>query len=310
MVKCVLVIVSLLLAATACRSGSIDTQAIDDGSERPTAVRTPTVVSTPLPEATSDDSAPEPTETLEAEPTETPQAEADETTIATVVPPGFIVEEVVPTPTPLPVLTATPVPTATPVELLQIFATDDWCSAGRKMETNFARLQAADLFDPVVAEPASGATIEMISQAIVVAPDELTGPLTDLRDVQIAIGAGLEAVDWYRIDLDPTVYESIADESVAAQFALDEYNFEVCGFDNGFDPASDPAVAIDDLPTITRREQMVTSFTDQGFSQAEAECMAQNFDFANQEQYAGPEGINPLLQACEIGQDRVQEIFG
>ena len=298
-VKSVLVVVSLLFAATACRSGSIGAQAVD---ESPTAVRTSTVVPASVPEAASDENAPESTETSEAE--------VDETTIATVVPPGFIVEEVLPTPTPLPVLTATPVPTSTTVDLQQIFATDDWCSAGRKMETNFARLQAADLFDPLVAEPASAATIEMISQAIVVAPDELAGPLTDLRNVQIAIGAGLEAVDWYRIDLDPSVYESIADESVAAQFALDEYNFEVCGFDNGFDPASDPAVAIDDLPTVTRREQMVTSFTDQGFSQAEAECMAQNFDFANQEQYAGPEGINPLLQACEIGQDRVQEIFG
>jgi len=194
-----------------------------------------------------------------------------------------------------------------------IFPTDDWCSAARKMETNIARLQAGSLYDPTIAELASGDNIEMTNQALAVAPPELVAPLEGLLQAQTAFASELAAVGWQRADLDASAFRAAGPSSRAAIFALDQYNFETCGFENGFDPANDPALrpqSTEPQRTGTLRTRTAEGYVSQGFTAAEATCITQSMDFGNFSQYQSFAGLEPLLAPCGIGEDRAAEIFG
>lgn len=142
-----------------------------------------------------------------------------------------------PAPDPTPTASAEP-----SLELVDIFPTDEWCSAASKIEMNLGRASAHDPVGSDAMRIKYELSERMYEQALVVAPDQLSNDLALLRDAVVETAAQLATINYDELSLDLGFLAQAAYHGRIANYRIDRYNYHVCGFDNGFDASADPAL--------------------------------------------------------------------
>lgn len=201
------------------------------------------------------------------------------------------------------------------VDLLQ---TSDWCTAARSIETSFDELEAPDLSNPEIVQVAYTTAVAMVRQSIEIAPPEIVGDVVTTADGLDVLVTALADAEWNFLDLELGVLDSIDQEMEVATFNIDRYNFEVCGIDNGFDPADDPALRPEDdgptdpLPSDgTLRDQTIDSLVQVGFTLEEANCLIDQVDVAQlADVFSDQQTLLALLTECGIPLERLAQLGG
>lgn len=178
-----------------------------------------------------------------------------------------------------------------------------WCGAARDVQESFDALDLIDFNDPAELESTYREALARIDAAREFVPPELADAVdtaaTGLDDLVVE----LDRVDWSFIDVDLSVIDTAAQE--VAGNAIDRYNFYVCEIDNDYDPndagTSDDGLDLDTSQTI--REGIVESLLPLGFSEEEANCIADRFDFTGDD--LDEAALTQLFVDCGISLDRL-----
>ncbi|MGI9646465.1 MAG: hypothetical protein ACR2O6_14260 [Ilumatobacteraceae bacterium] len=193
-----------------------------------------------------------------------------------------------------------------------------WCGLmdeANEVDSTFENLET---FDSAGLEQALNRAVDVAGDLEAAAPDEIKDDMKVVADTTRGLQSALEDADYSLFDAD---LSALSDEAAndAAQAALDEYSVRECGQPFGLEDGSgDTASSGDDGdsgdfdPTAgTLREQLITQFVTIGFTQAEAECIADGVDPSDSDILAGDEGaIIALLEACDIPLSRLAELGG
>lgn len=189
-------------------------------------------------------------------------------------------------------------------------AGSEYCSLARSFQEGDEALDVfGDMggsFDPDAIRDGFDVAADALNQIRQVAPDELQGAYQDVAEGFDRIRSQLEEVDYDFFELDPAELEDLGEGMDEASMRIEEYDREVCGIE-GADPfgddglGDDPGAADDqggadmpggdDLPFDPEdfgmdmedmgefgevmQEQAVQGFLADGYSQAEAECLAE-----------------------------------
>lgn len=190
----------------------------------------------------------------------------------------------------------------------------DYCSLARSFQEGDAALDVfgdmSGSFEPDSIRDGFGVAADALDQIREVAPDELQGAYQDVAEGFDRMRSELEEVDYDFFALDPAQLEDLGEGMDEASMRIEEYDREVCDIE-GADPfgddglgdtaGDDPGAAGDqgstdvpgagDLPFDPEelgidmedmgefgeimQEQAAQAFVADGYSQAEAECLAE-----------------------------------
>lgn len=194
---------------------------------------------------------------------------------------------------------------------------DDWCEAARQVEDEFDTLEFLDPNNPATLEQTYTQIVAIMGEAQRIAPPELQAPLATVLAGFTTINQELAAVGWSFLDLDVSVIENLDDQMSQATFDIERYNFEVCGIDNGFDPADDPSLqppdpTFGDTPPLegSFRDQAVEGLVQSGFTPDEANCLLDRLDFTDPAAFSDPNALFEVFSACGISLDRLGQLGG
>lgn len=168
----------------------------------------------------------------------------------------------------------------------------DWCSLREAIIEQDAVLAMADPADPTSLERAVASSRDFYDEARRRAPEEISA------DVDLLAGAFDEFYDRLAgVDFDIAVagmevFEVFGEEATDAGNRIDQYGVEVCGFGAVDDPlvttpetvlTDDELAEIDELLRDEEfiaqvRADLIAQFTAEGYTAAEAECLADVFD--------------------------------
>jgi hypothetical protein len=104
---------------------------------------------------------------------------------------------------------------------------------------------------------------------------------------------------------------SVLDEDGAGQVATENistYNEQVCGIADDDDSSDDGSGFETGAGTI--REQAVAELVNSGFTQAEAECVFDSFDFTDPDLGSDPSAMIEVFDECGIDLARLAELGG
>ncbi|MEX2627122.1 MAG: hypothetical protein WD225_09565 [Ilumatobacteraceae bacterium] len=182
----------------------------------------------------------------------------------------------------------------------------EYCSLARSFQEGDAALDVfgdmSGSFEPDSIRDGFDVAADALDQIRQVAPDELQGAYQDVAEGFDELRSELEEVDYDFFALDPAELEDLGEGMDDASMRIEEYDREVCGIE-GADPFGDDAPGAaddqgsadmpggDDMPFDPEelgidmedmgefgeimQEQAVQGFLAEGYSQGEAECLAE-----------------------------------
>lgn len=195
---------------------------------------------------------------------------------------------------------------------------DAWCDLSRELDSGETPLDdEATMTDPDSAREAFEEFNEILDDASDAAPDEISDDFETLRDGFREFEDAFADADYNFMDLDMSVFEGLEAEMDEASDAIDQFNEEECGIESdgddtdtteatggeGDDDATDDTGF--DVGDGTIREQMVEQFVASGFTEEEANCIADNLDIA-----AGGDAsaMMDVFSECGIDLERMAEL--
>jgi hypothetical protein len=189
----------------------------------------------------------------------------------------------------------------------------DWCVASRELDRESAAFDEVLFADPDILEAALIEMVAMYEAAALLAPPELVDDvavsLSTIRQFQAALMAA--EYDFVNADL------SALDGDDANQIANDHietYNEQVCGIVTDDDGAPEDGVDAGendfDAAFGTVREQAIAELVDNGFTEQEASCVFDGFDFTDPDVGDDTNAILGVFESCDIDLTRLAELGG
>lgn len=190
-------------------------------------------------------------------------------------------------------------------------ASSPWCLAARDIEASTDELDLVDYSDPAAIEDAFSSIVGKIEGVVGLAPDEIRADLEVSLDGFRAVNAALAEVDYNFFELDLTVLEELDESVEVANERIGRYNAEVCGIEmsDDLDDATD-APGDFDPGEGTIREQAVAELVATGFTEDEANCIFDNFDFGAGGTALEPSAMIGIFETCGIDLERIAELGG
>lgn len=207
---------------------------------------------------------------------------------------------------------------------------ESWCATAERLDEESSLLDDVDPFDPESIEAAYSEFRSLVEDARSAAPEEIRDDVATLADGVIRVDEELAAADYNFLDVDISFMDELSAEMDAASTRLDEFNERECGFEID---ADDDLGDLGDLGDTggsgdtgdsgdegagglgtgsgTVRDQLVAELVGSGFSETEAQCVADNLDItqmANAE--ADPTVMLQVFDDCGIDLARLAELGG
>ncbi len=193
-----------------------------------------------------------------------------------------------------------------------------WCDLMDEANEVDSTFENIETFDAAGLESAMNRALEVVDDLESAAPDEIKDDVDRLATTTRALASALGDADYSLFDADLSALGDPAADD-AAQANLDEYSQRECGQPFGLDDDAGDTVSTGDdgdesdfdPAAGTLREQLITQFVTIGFTQAEAECIADGVDPSDSDILSGDEAaIIALLEACDIPLERLAELGG
>ncbi len=188
-------------------------------------------------------------------------------------------------------------------------AGDGWCDFARRVEAANDDLDFES--SPEDLEAAFNEFSGLLNEARARAPGEISGAVDEAADAFDALGAELRSVNFDLFELDLAAFNELdTPELQEATDAIDIYNERECGIPREEDSFEDPG---DDEPLPTEgtvRDALVEGFVQGGFTQEEAECLADNVTLEELANAEDPQQLFEVFERCGISLDRLAELGG
>ena len=183
---------------------------------------------------------------------------------------------------------------------------EDWCSLATEVEA--LDFDSIDPFDPEALEVFFDDASSVIGRIRASAPSEIADDVATFADVFESLDEAVRDADFNFLDVDLAAFSEIE----GSGDAIEAYNERECGIeadpedvdegsneedDSGFDPSAG-----------SLRDQLVTQFTAQGFSESEATCLADNLDPTMLD--GDESAVLAIFEQCDIDISRLAEVFG
>lgn len=230
-------VVLIALSATACRTGTIDTIAVDNSDAEVSfdTIAEPTRVPTTAPMVEEEvpqvdpSPTPEPEPTTPAEPTVEPQPEPTpppEEPTATPAPVESAQQSAPAAPSPTP-----PVVNYTDEDLgvVPVNEGDDWCTVSSKLESNYRALTGVDGSNPAQLETLFRRVYESIDLASKMAPGQISEQMEVERSVWEQIVEIHDGADWNLIELPVDRIAELGNANSSAFEAVQDFAASNCG---------------------------------------------------------------------------------
>jgi len=187
-------------------------------------------------------------------------------------------------------------------------ADSEWCDLARDIEERNDALDEAQTLEREQLREAYDDFVSALDDVRDDAPDEIREDVEVAADAAREFFDALDDVDFNILDLDLESLEEVTTDLEAASDRIQEYNERVCGI-----PADDEdtstADTVFDPGEGTIREQIVEQFVDSGFTEEEAECLADNIDFNDPAFAEGDiEAMMELFETCGLDMERLAEL--
>ena len=235
------------------------------------------------------------TTSVAAAPSTTESAAPDTTVPDTTIPDTTIPDTTTPGPAP----DSTPTYTGD--------AGSEWCVAARDVEQASIAFDEVDFADPAAVRAAFEDMIPRMESALKFAPPELRTDVEQSLDSLKLLQEALIDVDYDFLNADLSVLDELDASTQAANDNIDAYNEQVCGMtvsgDSSDDGSFDPSAG-------TIREQTIAELVNQGFTEEEAGCIFDGFDFTDPGFADDMEAIVAVFTACDIDLARLAELGG
>lgn len=190
-----------------------------------------------------------------------------------------------------------------------------WCVAARDIQDLSDAGDALDFTDPEAVQEQFTSFRDALEDAIDEAPDEIQEDVEASKAAFDEIIEALEAADWNFLDIDTALFEELGTRAEEAGDRIEAYNERVCGIEASDDDEEPTSSSVPGTATEgasgTLREQLVAQFVATGFTEEEANCLADNFDFSDSALTEGDTtAILELFETCGIDLDRIAELGG
>ena len=191
---------------------------------------------------------------------------------------------------------------------------NDWCTAAPLIEDGFDEIDNVNFSDPAALEAVYTGAFALLLEIQDLAPGEIEPDVArTVEGFEFLLGA-LSDAEWDFFNIEVSALATLSDDLELSAFNIEEYNFNECGI--GEDPGEPPVLDStvdefsDDEFDGTLREQVEQSLVDAGFSEGEASCVLDNFDFADPESLSDPSGLLAVFDDCGIPLDRLGSLGG
>ena len=179
----------------------------------------------------------------------------------------------------------------------------DWCAITVQARTQFGDDAEIDLTDPAEVQIYVEGITELAERATEVVPDEIAEAWAVSLEISRLSREAIEAADYDMLEADFSALAELADEEEQADAIIDAFNEEWCGIEPSPDDENDFDPSLGSL-----KEQFIGALTDAGFTDDEATCVFDNYDFAATDTTGEDEAIVAALDACEISPERLLEV--
>lgn len=183
----------------------------------------------------------------------------------------------------------------------------DWCVAAQAVEDAGNPLDEVDFTDPQAVEAAVTEIVGLFQAAADLAPPELEDDIALSIQAIKDLEAALREADWDLLEADLSMLEE-DEQSIAAEDNINAYNERVCGI--AIDDEGDDESSSFDPQGGTVRDQAIGELIANGFTEAEASCVFDNFDFSDPDASADPAVIMGVFESCSIDLARLAELGG
>ncbi len=183
-----------------------------------------------------------------------------------------------------------------------------WCDVARDIEERDEALDEAQTLGREELREAYDNFVSALDDVRDDAPDEIREDVEVAADAAQEFFDALDDVDFNILDLDLSSLQEVTTDLEGASDRIEEYNERVCGI-----PADDDDTSSDDTifdpGSGTIREQIVEQFVDSGFTQEEAECLADNIDVSDPAFAEGDvAAMMELFEECGLDMERLAEL--
>lgn len=205
-------------------------------------------------------------------------------------------------------------------------STESWCDLMGPANEVEVLFDSFETLDPDALKSALDQVEDVNNQLVAAAPDEIKDDARVLNEYTEGLIASVRAADYSLFDADLSFIGGEAEQAALdeANVNLDTYSIANCGeafgnddTDTGGDsePSGDADTSGDDgdfSPDAgSIRDQIVSQFVSIGFTQDEAECMANGVDPTDESIMSGDQdAILGLFEACDIPLSRLAELGG
>ena len=196
---------------------------------------------------------------------------------------------------------------------------ESWCPLATDFEAIGDDLDALGPGDPDALRDAFNRGSALLEQAEGAAPAEISDDVSTFVAAFGELDSALRDADFDLFDVDLSALEEAGERVDSSQDAIDAYNERECGIEADSDDDTDGSDDGDesddsddggfDPSAGSLREQLVTTFVDQGFSQDEAECSAEGVDPAVLAE-GDESAILGVFDQCGIDLSRIAELAG
>jgi len=197
---------------------------------------------------------------------------------------------------------------------------ESWCDLMGPANEVEAIFDSFETLDPDALKAGLDEVEEVNNQLVAAAPDEIKDDARTLNEYTEGLITSVRDADYVLFDADLSFLGGEAEQAALeeANVNLDTYSIENCGqafgsddTDSGGDTETGGDDADFDPEAGTIRDQLVSQFVAIGFTQHEAECMADGVDPTDESILSGDQdAILGLFDACGIPLSRLAELGG
>lgn len=195
---------------------------------------------------------------------------------------------------------------------------EEWCAALDLGAEGDAVMEGLTASSPEQVEAGMQRMEQIVDDLEAAAPPEIADDVSFLASYTRDISSALADADYVLFDTDLSAFADQEQQLDEVQASIDEYTVQECGQPFGDDDSADASTSGDDAESGdfdpeagTIREQLVTQFVTIGFTQDEAECIADGVDPTDADVLSGDEqAIIALFEACDIPPSRLAELGG
>ncbi len=182
---------------------------------------------------------------------------------------------------------------------------EDWCDLAREVEA--LDFESVDPTDPEALRTFFDDAGAVMGRIRASAPDEISDAANTFADQFEALTDAVREADFNFFDADLSAIEDIE----SSGDAIEAYNERECGIESDSDDTDDEDSDDGDFDPSAGsvREQLAAQFVQQGFSEDEANCLAESLDPAML-QDGDQSAVLEIFDACDIDIARLAELFG